>query len=323
MNTNTRPLMSFVLLAYNQEEYIEEAIKGAFSQTYSPLEIILSDDCSPDGTFAMMEKMAKAYNGPHTVILNKNETNLGLGLHVNKAFGMARGNIIIAAAGDDISFANRAEETYKIFSKNKDIFSVSSQPLLINKQGHTLGVVEETNVEDEYTIASLLKGHEYPIHGCTRAYIKDVLTKFPPLEKNCPAEDVVLLFRAVLLGGTIHKNSAFVKYRILNNSLASTIDINAAHLLYEQKIKDLNVAVDSNLISADIAKLIAKRVDETLISTVKYQQLLRTKFHFPFFIFNILFKKDITRRKKKFLFVESVRLSTPSVIKKLLKFVFK
>ena len=323
MNTNSRPLISFVLLAYNQEEYIEEAIKGAFSQTYSPLEIILSDDCSPDATFAIMEKMAKAYNGPHSVILNKNEINLGLGLHVNKAFGMARGNIILAAAGDDISFANRAEETYKVFSKNKDIFSVSSQPLLINKQGHSLGGGEETNFEDEYTIASLLKGHEYPIHGCTRAYIKDVLTKFPPLEKNCPAEDVVLLFRAVLLGGTIHKNSALVKYRVLADSLTSTIDINAAHLLYEQKIKDLNVAIDSNFISADIAKLIAKRVDETLMSTVKYQQLLRTKFHFLFFVFKILFNNDITRRKKKLLFVESVRLSIPSSIKKLLKFIFK
>ncbi|HUF60663.1 MAG TPA: glycosyltransferase, partial [Verrucomicrobiales bacterium] len=53
-----RPLVSFLLLAYNQEQYIHEAVEGAFSQTYSPLEIILSDDCSTDRTFEIMREMA-------------------------------------------------------------------------------------------------------------------------------------------------------------------------------------------------------------------------------------------------------------------------
>ena len=41
-----RPLISFVVLAYNQESFIREAIEGALTQTYSPLEIVFSDDCS-------------------------------------------------------------------------------------------------------------------------------------------------------------------------------------------------------------------------------------------------------------------------------------
>lgn len=32
-----RPLITFALFAYNQEQYIEEAVQGALSQTYSPL----------------------------------------------------------------------------------------------------------------------------------------------------------------------------------------------------------------------------------------------------------------------------------------------
>ena len=46
--TPDRPLVTFALFAYNQEQYIREAVEGAFSQTYEPLEIILSDDCSSD-----------------------------------------------------------------------------------------------------------------------------------------------------------------------------------------------------------------------------------------------------------------------------------
>ena len=64
MTNPSNPLISFVLLAYKQEKYIREAVEGAFAQTYSPLEIILSDDASPDGTFEIIQEMAAAYQGP-------------------------------------------------------------------------------------------------------------------------------------------------------------------------------------------------------------------------------------------------------------------
>lgn len=64
-----RPLITFALFAYNQEQFIEEAVQGAFSQTYSPLEIILSDDGSSDQTFAIISRMESEYCGPHKIIL--------------------------------------------------------------------------------------------------------------------------------------------------------------------------------------------------------------------------------------------------------------
>lgn len=76
-----RSLISFALLAYKQEQYIREAVEGAFSQTYSPLEIILSDDCSPDRTFDIIQEMAAKYTGPHKVVLNRNPQNFGIGAH--------------------------------------------------------------------------------------------------------------------------------------------------------------------------------------------------------------------------------------------------
>lgn len=53
-----RPLVTFALIAYDQERFIREAVEGAFSQTYSPLEIILSDDCSSDRTFEIIKDVA-------------------------------------------------------------------------------------------------------------------------------------------------------------------------------------------------------------------------------------------------------------------------
>lgn len=55
------PLVSYVLTAYNIENFIEESVKCAFNQTYQNLEIVLSDDCSTDKTFDIMKKMADEY----------------------------------------------------------------------------------------------------------------------------------------------------------------------------------------------------------------------------------------------------------------------
>lgn len=61
-------LVSFILVAYNQEDFIEEAIISAINQNYEPLEIIISDDASTDQTFKIAKAAIDRYKGPHHVI---------------------------------------------------------------------------------------------------------------------------------------------------------------------------------------------------------------------------------------------------------------
>lgn len=49
----SRPL--FLVLAYNQERYIAQSVKAAFAQTGIELDILISDDCSSDGTFEVIK----------------------------------------------------------------------------------------------------------------------------------------------------------------------------------------------------------------------------------------------------------------------------
>ena len=107
---NDKPLVSIILFSYNQENFITEAVESLLNQTYSPLEIILSDDCSKDDTFNRMKRLAKAYKGPHKVKLNHNKKNLGVIAHMNKALNLTKGELIFAAAGDDISLPERCEK---------------------------------------------------------------------------------------------------------------------------------------------------------------------------------------------------------------------
>ena len=78
MTDSKRPLVTVALFSYNQEHYVGEAIASILAQDYSPLEIILSDDCSTDNTFMVMQQAAKIYSGPHKIVLNRNLINLNL-----------------------------------------------------------------------------------------------------------------------------------------------------------------------------------------------------------------------------------------------------
>jgi len=79
------PRVTFFLFAYNQADFIRDACEAALAQTYTPLEVILSDDCSSDETFQIMQDVVASYSGPHQVRLNRNDQNLGLIGHVNRA----------------------------------------------------------------------------------------------------------------------------------------------------------------------------------------------------------------------------------------------
>jgi len=101
------PLVSFVLLCYRQERFIREALEGALAQTYQPLQIVVSDDASPDNTYNLVLERAKHYKGPHKIILQQNKENLGLTGNFNEALHLASGELVVMAAGDDVSLPER------------------------------------------------------------------------------------------------------------------------------------------------------------------------------------------------------------------------
>src|SRR5512138_1410799 len=106
----SRPRVSFMIWCYNQELYIREALEGALSQDYTPLEIIVSDDTSTDSTFDIVQEVAASYRGPHKLVLSRNRQNLGIGGNVNRAVSLCHGELIVMAGGDDISLPHRTSK---------------------------------------------------------------------------------------------------------------------------------------------------------------------------------------------------------------------
>lgn len=208
------PLVTFALFAYNQEKYIHEAIAGAFAQTYSPLEIILSDDGSSDRTFEIMREMAEAYRGPHAVKLNRNIVNLGLIDHINKIFEMASGDLIVAAAGDDISLPSRTSRLVDAYGETGgNAMLLHSSVSKIDENGENLGVLQPPVITEKMNLDKIALSSALYI-GATGAWNKNLYHDFGPLKFKQAYEDLTLGFRAALSNSMVYIDEPLVKYRV-------------------------------------------------------------------------------------------------------------
>jgi glycosyltransferase involved in cell wall biosynthesis len=218
MLNDERPLVTFVLFSYNQQRFVREAVEGAFAQTYSPLKIILSDDCSSDGTYQIMQEMVAAYNGPHQVVLNRNSSNFGLAEHINSVVLMLAGDWVVFAAGDDVSLPERVERMVQavVGSGRACIFS---EVMHIDEFGNAKGVCFGRDRPEPPSLSSVLRTSSCWVLGCSAGYSIRLLRDFPPLNSEVVQEDSVMPFRAIFCGGVLFSGEVLVKYRSHSTNL--------------------------------------------------------------------------------------------------------
>ena len=99
------PLVTVYIPAYKAEETLEKAVNSALSQMDN-LEVIIVDDCSPDGTFAVAQKLAEK---DARVRVFRLEQNSGAPCAMNYAFKQAHGQWLALLDADDWYEAGRLE----------------------------------------------------------------------------------------------------------------------------------------------------------------------------------------------------------------------
>ena len=102
MNTDLKiktfnPKVSIIILSYNQAEYIKEAIRSALKQTYTNLEIIISDNGSTDNT----KQIIKSFLDDDRIIFLDYKENQSISLRQNQAAQKASGEYISLLYADD------------------------------------------------------------------------------------------------------------------------------------------------------------------------------------------------------------------------------
>ena len=209
--------VSIVLIAYNQQRFVKQACLSVLSQDFLPLDIIFSDDCSSDGTYALMEEVVKNYQGHHHVRLRRNEQNLGLVEHINKVVSLCSGEIIVYAAGDDISMSDRVKRTVDLFAKSQGkALIVHSGVVEIDGVGRELGYIAPPLTKKRLKGNDLLNKYSIII-GATCAWHRSLWDVFGSLRYPALYEDLVMASRAQMMGGAeafVFSSKPLVLYRV-------------------------------------------------------------------------------------------------------------
>jgi len=268
-----RPLVTFILFSYNQEEYISDAIDGALKQDYRPLQIIFSDDCSNDNTFSIIEKRLSSYNGSHSVTLNQTPKNLGLIGHINTVVKFAKGELLILAAGDDISSPIRTKEVVSAWLRHGKPAHATIHSDWLEFKHMNLGNDKHRKPKRKCkNINHYLKNWCQPfIHGATAAYTPDLFTDFPLLDESGLVEDTSLSFRSLLTRGEIiYIPKPLVHYRITAANISGRKNlkkpdefkywIHAASKYLDQNLNDYYYLLDREMVDKNL------RLEKTLYS---------------------------------------------------------
>lgn len=237
----TTPRVTIAMIAYKATATIGAAIDGALAQTV-PCEILISDDASPDDTFAVAQAhlASRPSHGIHHVIVRRNETNQGVTGHLNTLLAMARGEIVVLMAGDDISRPERIATLLQAFDDDPDAQVIGSAVDEIDMQDQPLrqGV---RGMPDRFGLDHFIRaGRLVTLLGATLAFRKTLFDRFGPLRGH--AEDNLLTLRGALLGHGRCLPQALVVYRQSPDSLGQWLfarsdkDAGAMRRRYERTI---------------------------------------------------------------------------------------
>lgn len=90
------PLVSVIMPLYNAESYVAEAIGSVMAQTYQNWELIVVDDCSTDGSLAVVEGISDA-----RIRVLRQDRNGGAAKARNRAVEESSGDVLSYLDSDD------------------------------------------------------------------------------------------------------------------------------------------------------------------------------------------------------------------------------
>ena len=245
MQTINYPLISILLITYNQERYVEDALNSLICQSYNNFEIIVSDDCSSDRTVEIVKKIIKNNKRKINIELNSNKNNLGIAKNVAIGLSYCKGEYIALAAGDDISLSNRIEKQFSFLKNNRKCFGVFSNSIKIDKEGNDVSINFETPPVFAKTKNEFIWGFKKVwSHGATLFFHNSVYSFFGDFLPGTYAEDGCIPFRCILQGGFLYIDTPLVKYRISDNNVSQGLNI-------ERKVffKNADVAYAKNMMA--------------------------------------------------------------------------
>jgi glycosyltransferase involved in cell wall biosynthesis len=180
----SKPAISIVMLSYNHVKFTSEAIASALDQTVD-LEVVIVDDCSDDGSPALIRKWVQKDSRVRALFHDK---NLGIAATANDGIESACGRYILLASSDDMLIPSTLACVVSFLDSRQDIGAAILNAECIDSSNRKLGFKfsewrSKPSLTEGYFFRYLVRGNFVCTGVVRKSVIDDTGIRYNPALK--------------------------------------------------------------------------------------------------------------------------------------------
>lgn len=148
--------VSLIIPVYNVENYIQNSLLSALSQTFTSIEYILIDDCGQDNSMNIVQKILSNHSRRQDVFIYKHHANLGLSVARNTGLEKAHGEYVYFMDSDDEITKDCIEKLYQSICDSKADWVMGNIELKGASSRH-IKIIPERQLEGDEILLSYLR----------------------------------------------------------------------------------------------------------------------------------------------------------------------
>lgn len=219
MQPTAFPLVSIVMSTYNGEQYLDAQMQSLLAQTYRPLEIIVNDDGSTDGTWALLEQWQQQH--PQLIFPQKNPTNLGYVKSFEAAMRRARGAYLSLCDQDDLWMPEKTSHLVAAIGSYPMAYCNS---LLVDAAGVSTGIT----LAHKKNLATYTDPAVFLTDNCVAGHAtlvtRQLFEQSLPFKAPTP-HDFLLAYMSTFYGGIVYLPEVLVHYRNHANNVIGAVNL--------------------------------------------------------------------------------------------------
>jgi glycosyltransferase involved in cell wall biosynthesis len=265
---------------------LREQLQSLANQTLLPFEVIITDDCSTDNTFEIIQE----FNNLLNIKYFQNEKSLKVTKNFEKAISFCTGDIILMCDQDDLWYADKLAKINAYFLENPDKIAVFSDADLVNEKGESLqqnfwSVVrfheeQREQWKDGNAVEILLAGNRTA--GCMMAFRKELRDKILPFPTHIPEmiHDNWITIVAAMLDSLGMIEERLISYRQHSFQQIGTRpkEVGQVISLKDRFSRPRNEKLAPFLAKSDyfclLKKALEERIDSTNVNFQKFDQII-------------------------------------------------
>ena len=203
-----KELVSIAMATYNGKKFLKEQLDSIYGQTYENLEVIVTDDCSTDGTLEILDEYSKKFGLKYFA----NEKNVGPIKNFEKVMSLCNGRYIALADQDDIWFPEKIETLVN----NIGSYSlICSDAHLIDQNGNTIAksFMKHSGIPARSGKPFNILLYNNFVTGCTTLLKKELLQKALPIPKKDIFHDWWLALVSLKMDGIKYLDIPLIYFR--------------------------------------------------------------------------------------------------------------